>query len=242
MADERKTTVEFFSHFSREDKPTKAGAWLSRASARAIFKYINVVPGSSILEIGPGRGDFADICLARGLEYLAVEASEEMAGALEKRGARTIRAMAPPLPRIESQFDFVLMINVMEHMNSMQDALQITREIKEVLKPGGRFVICSPDYLNWRAHFFNCDFSHNYVTTARRLRQLMINGGLKNVRSRHFSVLLTGFVCFPFTGLVSYLPFGFLHTIFPNSRAFYKLYKIQLTFLRKVLAIGENHG
>ncbi|MHC4679650.1 MAG: class I SAM-dependent methyltransferase [Planctomycetota bacterium] len=240
MENREKQSDAFFEHFSRHDKPTKTGAGLVKALARKIFKYAQVAPGSSVLEIGPGRGDFASICLEKGIEYSAVEANRQMAESLQNRGAHVVCAMVPPLPSLDKQFDTVVMINVMEHMNDMQDALAITRQIADVLKPGGRLVICSPDYLNWRHHFFNCDFSHSYVTTRRRLEQLLANGGFGNARSCHLCGPISGFLCFIISAVVCRLPFGFLNAAFGNNKLFYKLYKGQLTFLRKVLIVGEK--
>jgi SAM-dependent methyltransferase len=230
----------FFNHFSQRDKPTNAGMRLVRALARKIFDYAEIAPGQRVLEIGPGRGDFADICLERGVEYSAIEANRQMAESLEKRGANVVRAMVPPLPALDKTFDVVIMINVMEHMNGMENALQITQQIRDVLKPGGKFVICSPDYLNWRRNFFNCDFSHNYVTTRRRLKQLLTNSGFSHTRNCHLCGTLTGFPCFFISALVSRLPFGILNAMFAESKVFYKLYKIQLTFMRKVLIVGQK--
>lgn len=240
MAEETKESDAFFDHFSREDKPTGIGMRLVKALARRIFNYMQAGPGGSVLEIGPGRGDFADICLKEGMDYSAIEANRQMAESLEERGASVVSAMVPPLPALDREFDVVVMINVMEHMNSMADALQITQQIRRVLKPGGKFVICSPDYLNWRLNFFNCDFSHNYVTTRRRLKQLLINGGFGNIRSCHLCGPMTGLLPLLLTAVVSRLPFGLLNAIFPDSRIFYKLYKVQLTFSRKVLILGEK--
>jgi hypothetical protein len=36
------------------------------------------------------------------------------------------------------------------------------------------------------------------------------------------------------------MPFGFLNGVFPNSKIFHKLYKMQLTLSRKVLILGEK--
>ncbi len=230
----------FFNHFSQRDKPTQAGMRLVKALTRKIFDYADIAPGQNILEIGPGRGDFADLCIERGIEYSAVEVNRQMAESLENRGANVVRAMVPPLPALNKEFDTVVMLNVMEHMNSMQDALQVTQQVQRVLKPKGKFVICSPDYLNWRKNFFNCDFSHNYVTTRRRLKQLLINGGFSSTRNCHLCGTMTGLPCFLISGLFSRLPFGFLNAAFSESKLCYKLYKIQLTFMRKVLIVGQK--
>jgi len=235
------TEEHFYDHF-HQDSPTGIGSRISVAFSNKIFKYVKIEPHYSVLEIGPGRGVFADICLEQGIEYFAVEPNEQMAASLEKRGADVVRAMVPPLPDIDKEFDVVVMINAMEHMNGMEDALQLTGQIRDVLKPEGRLVICSPDYLNLRHNFFNCDFSHNYVTTRRRLRQLLLSAGFENIKSCYLSGPLTGFICFIVSALVGRLPFGTLNAWFPDNKVFYKLYKIQLTFSRKVLILAEKPG
>jgi len=233
------TEEHFYDHF-HQDSPTGIGNWITRGFSKKIFKYAEIEQGRSALEIGPGRGVFADVCLEKGVKYCAIEPNKQMAASLEKRGAHVICAMVPPLPALDKEFDTVVMINVMEHMNSMQDALQISRQISRILKPKGRLVICSPDYLNLRHNFFNCDFSHNYVTTRRRLKQLLVSAGFENIKSCYLSGPMSGFLCFLVTALISHLPFGLLNAWFPDNKVFHKLYKIQLTFLRKVLILGEK--
>lgn len=235
------TEEHFYNHF-HQDSPTGIGIRISEAFSKKIFEYVKIEPKHSVLEIGPGRGIFADICLEKGVEYFAVEPNEQMAASLEKRGANVVRTMAPPLPDLAKEFDAVVMINAMEHMNGMQDALQLTGQIRDVLKPEGKLVICSPDYLNLRHNFFNCDFSHNYVTTRRRLRQLLLSAGFENIKSCYLSGPLTGFICFIVSAFAGRLPFGTLNAWFPDNKVFYKLYKIQLTFSRKVLILAEKPG
>ena len=240
MTNPEKGEEAFFDHFSKGDKPTKLGMRLVKIMSRKVLDFTRLDPGSSVLEIGPGRGVLADLCLEKGIEYYAVEPNEKLAASLEQRGVTVVRAIVPPMPDFDRNFDAVIMINVMEHMNSMQEALQISRQIRDILKPGGKLVISSPDYLNWRLHFFNCDFSHNYVTSRRRLRQLLLDTGYENIESCYLSGPLSGLLCFLVAAFVSRLPFGLLNAIFPDNRIIYKLYKIQLTLLKKVLIIGEK--
>ncbi|MHC4439578.1 MAG: hypothetical protein ACYS3S_19650 [Planctomycetota bacterium] len=101
-------------------------------------------------------------------------------------------------------------------------------------------MICSPDYLNYRHNFFNCDFSHSYVTTRRRLKQLLVSGGFGNIRSCYVSGPISGVSGMIISAIVSRMPFGFLNGAFPNSKIFHKLYKMQLTLSRKVLILGEK--
>jgi hypothetical protein len=163
-----------------------------------------------------------------------------MAAALEAAGVTVYQTLVPPLPALQERVDVVVMINVMEHMNSMQDALAVTSQVYAQLPSGGRFLICCPDVLNWGYDFFHCDFSHNYVTTERRLRQLLINGGFAQTRSQYISGPFTGGLAVLFSLGVRWLPFRALHAWFPRSRMGAKLYSLKLGLLRKIVVIGSK--
>jgi SAM-dependent methyltransferase len=230
----------FFEHFSKGDRPTQMGLRMVGALSRRILDFAAVPAGGSVLEIGPGRGPLADVCLQRGLKYFAVEANQSMAESLRQRGAEVVCGRVPPLPHFERTFDVVIMVNVMEHMDTMGQALQTAQQVCGLLRPGGRFVIHSPDYLNWRWNFFNCDFTHNYVTSRRRLTQLLQDAGFAEIRSTYMSGPLTGAAAVLASALLGLVPFGWCNAVFPDSRVVYKLYKGQLSFLRKVLIAGRK--
>jgi len=229
----------FYDHFSR-DKPTRLGTWLADSVSRRIFDFARIEQGSSVLEIGPGRGGFADICLAKGVEYCAVEPNEKMAEAIEKRGVTVVRSLVPPIPEMGRFFDVVVMNSVMEHMDGMTAALGLAKEIHELLRPGGRFVIYAPDYANWKHYFYEGDFSHNYVTSWRRLEGLLISAGFASLYGCYLSGPFRGPVCFLISGMFSCLPFGWFDSVFPRSKGWHKLYKLQISFLRRVLIVGEK--
>ena len=141
----------FYNQFA-DDRATGAGMRLVRIVSRKIFEFAEIKGGEHILEIGPGRGVFADICLHQGLDYTAIEPNEKMANALERRGARVIRTTVPPLPATDEKSDVVVMNSVLEHMDSMNMALQLAREVLASLNAGGRFVVYVPDYANFVYH------------------------------------------------------------------------------------------
>ena len=242
MTSEHQETDRFFDHLSQADRPTRLGARWARRAARHMFAMAGVAPGSRVLEIGPGRGDFADLCLAQQMHYHAIEPNPELAAALRQRGATVTCTRVPPVPDVEGQFDLVAMISVMEHMSGMEQALATAQQVRAVLRPGGKFLIHTPDYLSWRAQFFNCDFSHNYVTTRLRLTQLLVNAGYDNPSSCYMSGPFRGLGCLLASSVASHLPFGALGALCPGNRIINKLYKIQLTFSRRVVVIGRNPG
>jgi 16S rRNA A1518/A1519 N6-dimethyltransferase RsmA/KsgA/DIM1 with predicted DNA glycosylase/AP lyase activity len=75
--------TKFYDHYST-DKPTRFGRWLVAGVTDRIFEFARIGQGFSLLEIGPGRGAFAEICLRKGVDYWAIEPNEEMADALEE--------------------------------------------------------------------------------------------------------------------------------------------------------------
>lgn len=236
------TTETFFDHLGKAEKPTGLGMRFIRQASERIFAFAEIPSGGSVLEIGPGRGEFADLCLARKLQYHAVEPNPGLAESLRGRGANVVCARVPPLPALDRRFDAVVMINVMEHMSGLEQALDVSCQIRQVLKPGGKFVIHCPDYLSWRSNFFNCDFSHNYVTTRRRLDQLLVNAGYADIRSRYMSGPFIGPGAVILAGIASRMPFGALEALFPRCPVCSRLYKLQLTLSRRVLILGHNRS
>ena len=229
----------FYDHYSR-DKPTRFGNWLTNSVSKLIFKFARIKPECSVLEIGPGRGVFADICLSKNIDYWAIEPNEKMADDLEKRGANVIRVIVPPLPEMDRSFDVIVMSHVMEHMDNMTAALRLSKGIYQLLSPGGRFVICVPDYINWKHHFFQGDFTHNYITTWRRMQGLLISAGFENIEGSYQCGPFKGIICFLISAPAVWLPFGYFSTMFPKNKWLYKLYKLQINFLRRVLILGEK--
>ncbi|HPC95979.1 MAG TPA: class I SAM-dependent methyltransferase [Sedimentisphaerales bacterium] len=238
MSPERTDT--FFDHLQKAERPTALAMRFMRQAFERMLSFAEVARDSRILEIGPGRGEFAGICLERKLEYHAIEPNAGLAESLRSKGAHVVCARVPPLPALDRQFDLVVMINVMEHMSGLEQALDIACQVRQALKPGGKFLIHCPDYLSWRQHFFNCDFSHNYVTSRRRLDQLLVNAGYADIRSRYMSGPFVGVGAVILAAFASHLPFGALESLFPRCPVCRRLYKLQLTLSRRVLILGHN--
>jgi hypothetical protein len=62
-----------------------------------------------------------------------------------------------------------------------------------VLRPGGVLYVVVPDYLKERTFFWDVDYTHNFVTTERRVRQLFNDGGLEVLHVERAIGLATGF-------------------------------------------------
>ena len=60
------------------------------------------------------------------------------------------------------------------------------------LKPGGIFFVVVPDYLKERQFFWDIDYTHNFVTTERRVKQLFNDGGFEILHVERAIGLATG--------------------------------------------------
>ena len=136
-------------------------------------------PPGDMLEIGPGHGSLAVKAAADGWRYRAIEASPALATALRTKGLEVIESWAPPILADDESTDVVYADQVLEHMSGIDAARELTAESLRVLRSGGVFFVVVPDYLKEKTFFWDVDYTHNFVTTERRVRQLLYDGGFE---------------------------------------------------------------
>lgn len=150
-------------------------------------------PPGHLLEIGPGQGTLALRAIEAGWTYRAVEASPVLIDLLRKRGLEVTPGWAPPIPASDESTDVVYADQVLEHMSGIDAARQLVSEALRVLRPGGTLFVVVPDYLKERGFFWDVDYTHNFVTTERRVRQLLYDGGFDIVQVVRSIGAATGF-------------------------------------------------
>jgi SAM-dependent methyltransferase len=133
-------------------------------------------PGDMV-EVGPGHGTLAEQAVEAGWRYTAVEASPILIEVLRKKGLRVIESWAPPIPVPDASADVIYADQVLEHMSGIDAARLFTAESLRALRPGGVLFVVVPDYLKERTFFWDVDYTHNFVTTERRVKQLFNDGG-----------------------------------------------------------------
>jgi SAM-dependent methyltransferase len=134
-------------------------------------------PPGDMLEIGPGHGTLAQQAVAAGYRYRCIEASPILAEYLRKKGFEVTEAFTPPIPGDDRSADVVYADQVLEHMSGIDGARAFVADAKRILRPGGVFFVVVPDYLKERTFFWDVDYTHNFVTTERRVKQLLYDGG-----------------------------------------------------------------
>jgi SAM-dependent methyltransferase len=168
----------FYRTFS-EKQLTGAGAARRSGIERSRLGILTQHAGrpGRMLEIGPGHGTLAALAVAGGWAYSAIEPSPILAERLRSQGFDVVQAWTPPIAAPDASADVVYADQVLEHMPGIDAARAITEEALRVLRPGGIFFVVVPDYLKERGFFWDIDYTHNFVTTERRVRQLLYDGG-----------------------------------------------------------------
>jgi len=168
----------FYRWFS-ERKLTGAGASrrkrIEQSRLALVMKHAH--PPGDLLEIGPGHGTLARAAVAAGWRYRGVEASRVLADSLTSAGLDVVYAWTPPIPGDDRSADVVYADQVLEHMSGIDAAREFVSEARRILRPGGVLFVVVPDYLKERTFFWDIDYTHNFITTERRVRQLLYDGG-----------------------------------------------------------------
>ena len=177
MAEQQDT---FYKSFSEKKLTGYGSGRRSRIEQHrlALLHHYQPAPGDMV-EVGPGHGTLAEQAVTAGWRYTAIEASKILIDVLRGKGLTVIESWAPPIPVPDASVDVVYADQVLEHMNGIEQARQFTAESLRALRPGGALFVVVPDYLKERTFFWDVDYTHNFVTTERRVRQLFNDGGFQ---------------------------------------------------------------
>lgn len=131
--------TKIWDHFQND---TEMGDAFVNAIPRYDFIARQIASGMCVLNIGVGRGGLEKILLKKGTVVSCLDPSESTIDRLRKQyelGERAQVGFSQSMPFPESQFDVVVMSEVLEHLSD--EVLSSTLvEVRRVLKPGGRFI------------------------------------------------------------------------------------------------------
>ena len=182
----------FYKSFSEKKLTNYGGGRRGRIEQHRLTLLHQFTKLGDMVEIGPGHGTFAERAVAAGWRYTAVEASDILIDVLRAKGLTVIPSWAPPIPMPDASVDVVYADQVLEHMSGIDAARQFTSEALRALRPGGIFFVVVPDYLKERTFFWDVDYTHNFVTTERRVKQLLVDGGFEIVAIKRAIGTATG--------------------------------------------------
>jgi len=229
--------------------PTKCGTAIRTKQERTIIDCItrDLKEGGRILEVGTGRGEFAELVKIRGFRYVGIEPSTQMRKALLERGFEILEDPVPTIKLEDESVDLVHSNAVIEHLNDYSTVLNYFGEAWRVLKPGGLITSVVPNCDSIGMIFYLYDYQHNFVTTGGRLEHLLRDTGFEVVSSRCF---LTRLGLTPLR-LIDRVTAHFL-LFFMRSPLVYSLVRVLFgdrlslgiykNLYDQILVIGRKHG
>jgi len=124
-------------------------------------------PGAKLLDVGCGTGWLAE----HFSDYTGIDGAPEAVAAAAERGRNVVVGdVAEPLPFGDGLFDAVVLKDLLEHV---PDPVAVVREVRRVVKPGGRVFASSPDAQRWVWD----DYTHRRPFTRKAFRLLFADQG-----------------------------------------------------------------
>ena len=131
----------FFSIWSRFYEATPLLGPLIRAQQDLALARLAAQPGEKILDLGCGPGRGLTALHRAGATSFGLDTSSEMLREA-RHAAAVVRASATVLPLRAGVLDGILCTNSFHHY---PEPLSTLRELRRVLKPGGRLVLVDPN-------------------------------------------------------------------------------------------------
>jgi len=145
-------------YFDWHDEP---GYW------RDVTRHFD--PSSRVLDVGCGSAWLAE----HFEDYTGIDGSPEAVAAAAARGRHVIQAtVSEPLPFPDAAFDGVVLKDLLEHVD---DPVFVVREVRRVLRAGGRVFASSPDAQRWVWD----DYTHRRPFTRKAFRLLFADQGFE---------------------------------------------------------------
>jgi SAM-dependent methyltransferase len=147
-----------------------------RAEVLTSAAWLHMPQGAKVLDVGCGTGDNLRYVLRKhamffGLEY--AERTAQVAKSILLGRADISVGSASEIPFVDEEFDLVLCIEVLEHIDKDNEGC---REIARVLKLGGALILSLP-YRHWFPSYFNT-MGHLRHYTRSDVADMLLHAGL----------------------------------------------------------------
>jgi len=130
------------------ERTTAAGIRRNARRTDLIIARANMVPGKRVLEIGCGNGIFTEKFSGTGAMITALDLSPHLLALAQKQitapNVSFIAGDAEKLDFPDESFDAVVGVSILHHL----DHKTALKEMRRVLRPGGKIVFSEPNMLN----------------------------------------------------------------------------------------------
>jgi SAM-dependent methyltransferase len=141
---------------------TDTAAQRSARSALSLFtlqraRFVeSVKPKGRLLDYGAGSGAFARFMAARGFDAVGLE-PYSLGATTEETGLKLIRAPLAQVKASVGKFDVITLWHVLEHLDR---PVEILKELRSLLAPGGVVVVSVPNFASWQSRVFAGGWFH----------------------------------------------------------------------------------
>ena len=144
---DKRREVEFFDQHAAADEYNVFSEASNRRLLRACLDAAALRPPGVIADLGCGSGVFTSLLTKAGFTATGVDLSPRMVELARKlhRGSIFTEGDVESLPFEDETFDGVLLSGLLHHL---PDPTACIREVRRILKPGGRFASFDPNRLN----------------------------------------------------------------------------------------------
>ncbi len=135
-----------------------------------------------ILDAGCGRGDFLDGFVRLGLQASGIDREPSSAVVGRPSTVRYCDMENDVFPFEDCTFDAIFSKSVLEHLFDPESFL---KECKRVLRPGGRLILMTPDWISQMKIFYD-DYSHRQPYTVTGVKDVLDIFGFKATHAELF--------------------------------------------------------
>jgi len=108
--------------------------------------FLPAQPGAKVLDVGCGSGERLEKMRGLGWTVSGIDFDEKAVGMAKERGLDVSCGTIPGIWFPPETFDAITMSHLIEHV---PDPIELLKECRRILKPGGRVVVTTPNSSSW---------------------------------------------------------------------------------------------
>jgi SAM-dependent methyltransferase len=116
--------------------------WIAERRSGEFCNHVRVVPGGRYLDVGCGTGDMVAAMARLGMHAEGVEPSPAAVAIARQAGLQVFQGFLHDAALPAASFDSISMFHSLEHT---ERPLEVMRECRRILKPGGELLIGVPN-------------------------------------------------------------------------------------------------